>query len=162
MKIQKLDFAVAILAGLSCFTMLFNLPVWTLFIGWAWYFAMGAKPEVFKQAIPPMLLGYLMAAFAIIAYALSNYNIVILAIAVAITVFIIMLSLKTKLFSASLASFNTYSCMFAGYYAVNFPKMEAAAMDINNILICIGWLALANVIGLVFGFVSVKLGSIGA
>jgi hypothetical protein len=162
MKLQKIDFAVAILAGIACFAMLFNLPVWTLFIGWAWYFALGAKPEVFKLAIPPMLLGYVMAAISIVIYALSNYNIVILAIAVAITVFMIMLSTKTKLFASSLASFNTYSCMFAGYYAVNFPKLESSGMDINNILVCIGWLALANVIGLLFGFVSVKLGSIGA
>jgi hypothetical protein len=162
MKIEKMDVSVAVLAGLSCFTMLIGLPVWTIFIGWAWYFALGADPSGFGKAIPPMLLGYAMAAISIVVFALSNFNIVALSISVAATVFIIMLSLKTKLFAHSLASFNTYSCMFAGYYAVSFPKVESSAMDLNNILICIGWLSLANVIGLCFGYVSVKLGTMGA
>lgn len=162
MKLQKLDFSVAILAGLACLFMLVNIPVWAIFIGWAWYFALGAEPAAFKKSIPPLLLGYAMAGIAAVVYAVSGYNIWALVAVVAVTVFVIMLSLKTKVFAESLPSFNTYSCMFAGYYAVNFPQMKSSVMDLNNILICIGWLVLANVIGLCFGFVSVKLGFIGA
>lgn len=162
MKIQKLDVSVAVLAGLSCLTMLINLPVWALFIGWAWYFALGTNVSCFAKAIPPMILGYVLAGVAIIVFSLSDFNIIALCVIVGFTVFIIMLSLKVNLFSHSLASFNAYSCMFVGYYAASFPKAESWALDINNIIVCIGWLSLANIIGLCFGYASVKLGFLGA
>jgi hypothetical protein len=136
MKITKLDFSVAILAGLTCLTMKFGLPVWALFIGWAWYFALGAKSIVFKQAIPALFVGYLLASISIVTYAVSGYQMIALIIAVAVTVFILMLSIKTSIFSCSLASFNAYSCMFAGYYAGNFPKIESTSYDLNNIIVC--------------------------
>lgn len=161
MKIQKLDISVAVLAGFACLALLVKLPVWAIFIGWAWYFALGAEPIVFKKAIPPLLLGYVMAAVSIFLYALNNNSLLILCGSVMITVFIIMLSLKMPMFSHSLVSFSAYSCMFAGYYAVNFPQVESGSMNIINLLICIGWLAMSNLIGLLFGFLSVKLSRIG-
>ncbi|MNO62398.1 hypothetical protein D3C76_530710 [compost metagenome] len=161
MKLTKLDFSVAILAGLTCLTMYFDLPVWALFIGWAWYFALGAKPGAFKEAIPAMLLGYILAAVAVVVYAASGHQMIALVLVVAVTVFLIMLSLKTSVFSCSLASFNAYSCMFAGYYAGNFPKVESISLDLNNVLICVLWLVLANVIGLLCGYISVTVGNLG-
>lgn len=158
MKITKLDVSVAILAGIACYTMLAGLPVWAIFIGWAWYFVLGATPAAFKQAIPPMILGYVLAAVSILVFTASGFQMPVLAVIVAITVFVVMLSLKSATFSCSIASFNAYSCMFAGYYAANFPKSEAMALDINNVAICALWLALSNVIGLALGYVSVRLG----
>ncbi len=162
MKVTKLDFAVAILAGFTCLTMLFDLPVWALFIGWAWYFALGAKTFAFKQAIPALFVGYLLAAISIIIYAASDYQMIALMISVAVTVFILMLSIKTSIFSCSLASFNAYSCMFAGYYAGNFPKVASSSFDLNNIVISILWIALANIVGLLCGYISVSIGSLGS
>ena len=96
MKITKLDVAVAVLAGLTCLTMKFGLPVWALFIGWAWYFALGTKSIAFKQAIPALFLGYLLAAIAIIIYTASGHQMIVLMIAVGITVFLLMLSIKAR------------------------------------------------------------------
>ena len=45
-KLTSLDFSVAILAGVSCLFMYIDVPVWALFVGWAWYFALGSKPEL--------------------------------------------------------------------------------------------------------------------
>ena len=162
MKLEKLDFSVAILAGLACLALPINIPVWAIFIGWAWYFALGANAAVFKQSIPPMILGYVVGAIAIVVYTATNYNLVALIIAVAITVFIVMLSLKTSMFGCSLASFNAYSCLFAGYYAGSFPQAaDGGTYDIKNVCIAAAWIAMANVLGLIIGWVSVKLGSLG-
>lgn len=161
MKVNRLDFSVAILAGLSCFLMLLplNFPVWALFIGWAWYFAEGAQPKAFKRAIPPMLFGYVMAAVSALVFAALGYKIWVLAIIVAITVFCIMLSMKNNRFGMSLASFNAFSCMFAGYYAGNFPKVEAGGWcDYKNVIIALCWIAFANVVGLIFGYFSIYFG----
>lgn len=158
MKVNKLDFAVAGIAFLTTFALKINLPVWAIFFGWAWYFALGAKPSVFKQAIPPMLMGYFLGGTAIVVNAIYN-NFWILAIIVCLTVFLLMLTLKSKTFSCSLASFNAYSILFAGYYAGNFPGLSNVGYgEIYNVIVAIAWFSLANVIGLICGYASVKIG----
>lgn len=162
MKVTRLDICVALLAGIACFFMAIpavNFPVWALFIGWAWYFAEGAKPAAFKRAIPPMLFGYACAVVSAIVFAALGFHIFVLALIVAVTVFCIMLSMKSSLFAMSLASFNAFSCMFAGYYAGNFPALaNGGAADWKNAVIAALWIAFANVIGLCFGWLSIKLG----
>lgn len=161
MKITKLDYIVAIIAFLTVFALKIDLPVWAIFFGWAWYFALGAKFEVFKKAIPAMLLGFTLGGISIFASAVSGGNFWVLAIVVCITVFVLMLSLKTKLFSCSLASFNAYSIIFAGFYAGAFPALTNGGYgDVLNILVSIGWLSLACVVGLICGYASIKLSSI--
>ncbi len=157
MKIKKLDVVVALLSGTACLGLLLNIPVWALFFGWAWYFALGSTPAVFRKAIPPMLLGYTAGFITILVDNIVS-NIVVLCITVAIMVFGIMLSIKTKMFENSLVSFNAFSILFAGYYAGVFPAVEPSRWDVNNLLISIGWLGLANIIGLLFGFISIRLG----
>lgn len=161
MKITKLDISVAILAGLTCFGLLIKLPVWALFIGWAWYFALGATPAAFKQAIPAMFVGYILASVTIMSYAASGYSIWVMVAAVAVTVFILMLSLKVTPLGCALSSFNGYSCMFAGYYAGNFPKTVESSLEWKNIAVCILWIALANILGLICGLISVWFGNLG-
>lgn len=100
-----------------------------------------------------------MASISILAYAASGFNIWAVVIAVAVTVFVLMLSLKTELFSCSLASFNAYSCLFAGYYAGNFPKLEDGSfLDWKNLCIAILWIAITNIVGLFCGWLSIRLG----
>lgn len=164
LKITRLDISVAVLAGISCFFMAVptvRFPVWGLFIGWAWYFAEGAQPKAFRRAIPPMLFGYAMAVIAAIAFAAAGSSIWVLAGIVAITVLGIMLSCKGNLFAMSLASFNAYSCLFAGYYAGNFPAVIANGgwADWKNVILAALWIAFSNVVGLCFGWLSVKLGA---
>jgi len=160
-KINRLDITVAILAGLACLFMYLplNFPVWALFIGWAWYFAEGAQPVAFKRAIPPMLFGYASAAISVLVFAALGFKIPILALIVAITVLAMMIATKSSIFAMSLASFNGFSSMFAGYYAGSFPAVaDGGAVDWKNVLIAVGWIALANVVGLCFGWLSVKIG----
>ena len=107
MKIERLDIVIAVIAGITCLGGLIKIPVWALFIGETWYFTLGSKPEAFKQSIPPMIEGYLLAAIAILAYAASGFNMGVQVLTVIGTVIILMLSLKTKMFACSLASFNS-------------------------------------------------------
>lgn len=157
MKIEKKDLISAIIAGLICFSVLIDIPVWAMFIGWGWYTALGSKVSVFKKAVPSMFVGYLMSAISIIAYTASNENIYVLVFGVGITVFIQMLTLKIKALSCALTSFNGYSCLFAIYAAGTFPAVSTSMKwDVNNVFIAILWTGLANVLGLLCGYFSVK------
>ena len=159
MKIQKLDIVVPIIGGLTCFLLLLNIPVWALFFGWAWYFNLGAAPNVFKKAIPPMFFGYVVAGISIIVFNALSGNIYVLAAIVCLTIFLLMLSMKASVFAASLASFNAYSCLFAGYFAGNYPALaNGGPWDLYNVVISILWIALANVLGLICGYLSIRLG----
>jgi hypothetical protein len=63
-------------------------------------------------------------------------------------------------FGESLPSFNAYSCLFVGYYAGTFPQLASGGpFDIMNVLTAVLWIGLSNVVGLVFGFVSIGIGS---
>jgi len=161
MKPNRLDFIVAIIAFFTVFALKINLPVWAIFFGWAWYFVLGGNVSVFKKAIPSMLLGFVLGGISIFASAASSGNFYVLAATVCVTVFILMLSLKTKLFSCSLASFNAYSIIFAGFYALNFPNIVNGGFgDIGNILIAIAWFSLASIVGLICGYVSITLSTL--
>lgn len=156
-KIEALDVSVGLLAGVSCFGFIIGLPIWALFIGWAWYFALVASGAVFKTAVPPMITGSLMAVLAIILidqFAKVMPFLPAMIIAVTITVFCLMLTLKIPALSYSLVSFNGYSCMFAGYYAGNFPPQDSYAM---GFVYAVLWITGANFIGLLFGWTSIKL-----
>lgn len=43
----------------------YNLPLWVSFIVWAEYFALGAKPEVFKTMVPAYILGVIGAVLIV-------------------------------------------------------------------------------------------------
>ena len=160
MKITKLDCVVGIIAGLICFGVLINVPVWAMFIGWGWYTALGSDVSIFRSAIPSMFVGYILSAISIVTYTASNNNIYVLVFVVGLTVFIQMLSLKKKAFSCALASFNAYSCLFAVYSAGTFPAMTTSMQwDINNVLIALLWVGMANTLGLICGYISINLGT---
>lgn len=163
MKVEKLDISVALLAGASCLVTVVGLPVWALFIGWAWYFALVASQAPFKAAVPPLIVGSVLAMAAIVCIdrlaAAGLGGLLAMIIAVVITVFLLMMSLKIPVFSTSLVSFNAYSCMFAGYYAGNFPVQEDYAMGFCMAFL---WISGANFLGLLFGWASIKLTTLGA
>jgi len=168
MKIQKMDLVVPILAGLAClfFFMPNPVTVWAVFIGWAWYFNLGASPQVFAKVIPPMILGYFLAGIAVVAVYLGGEAwVTVLAIVVALTVFVIMLSLKIPAFAASLVSFNSYAIMFGGYFGqagFGFPFIApSAGLSIGNIAIIALWMMMSNLIGVGFGFLSIALSKSG-
>lgn len=161
MKINSLDWSVAILAGLSCIGSLIGLPIWALFIGWAWYFTLGATKAGFKQATPPMLAGSILAVLAIVlinVFAGFLPGLGAMVLSVFITVFLLMLTLKIPGFGCSLASFNAYSCMFAGYYAGTFPAQEQFT---TGLVYAVIWITGANFLGLIFGYLSIFFSQIG-
>jgi len=160
-NINSLDISVAVLAAVSCLGVLIGLPIWALFIGWAWYFTLGATSAVFKQGIPPMFVGSSLAVLAIVlidAFSSSVAPLMAMIFAVFITVFLLMLTLKIETLNCSLVSFNAYSCMFAGYYATSFPAQTGY---VSNLFYAVLWITGANFLGLVFGWLSIKLAGVG-
>jgi hypothetical protein len=161
-RIEKLDVSVALLAGVSCLFMYIDVPVWAIFIGWAWYFTLSAVPKQIAKSIPSALCG---GALAVLAYVLIDvFNgliteknpelwIVAVIIPVIITVFLLMLSLKIPFLNVSLASFNAYSCFFVGFAAETFKPVSGMDVHVNAFL----WVTGANIIGLLFGWASIRL-----
>ena len=108
---MSIDVAVALLAGVSCLVSWpgLDFPVWALFLGWAWYFALGATTSTMKQIYPSIFPGAILAAFCIWLIALlSNvvHPMLALIVPVIITVYLLMLALKIHLTSCSLVGFN--------------------------------------------------------
>lgn len=148
---------MAVLAAVSCLVALpqLGLPVWALFIGWAWYFALGSNPSVFKSVYPAMIPGALLAAaciWLINVFAGFMPAMPAMMLAVLITVFLLMCVLRVPLTSCGLAGFNGYSCVFAAYYGGFFPQSGALGHDILMALI---FSLVANFIGPVFGYLSI-------
>lgn len=161
MKITKLDLSVTILATLSCILMYLQIPVWALFIGWAWYYALGSDPSLIKKGILPLIAGSLLAfaAFALITLftGFGLPGLLPTIIAVFITVLLLMISLKIEIFNISLISFNAYSCIFVGFGAGSYMAIEGLHPYLNAFI----WITGANFLGLIFGWLSIAVTSIG-
>lgn len=152
-----IEIVVAVLAAISCLVTLpqLGLPVWALFIAWAWYFALGATPAVFKSVYPAAFAGAVLAAVCIwlIGAFMGIMSLMpAMMLAVFITVLLLMLVLRLPATSCGLAAFNGYSCVFATYYGGFFHKTGSAEMDI---LIAFGFSMAANLLGPVFGYLSI-------
>lgn len=157
MKLEKLDFSVAILAALSCILMAAQIPVWAVFIGWAWYFALGADPSLLKKGIAPLIAGSVLAFVAFLFIDLFTAAglpwLLPTIIAVLITVFLLMLTLKIPILNYSLISFNAYSCVFVGFSTGTFYTISGMPTGLNAFI----WITGANFLGLVFGWMSIRL-----
>jgi len=151
------EITVPVLAAISCLVTIpqIGLPVWALFIAWAWYFALGATPAVFKMVYPPAIVGAVLAAACIwLIGVLMGFMALMPAmmLAVLISVFLLMLVLRIPATSCGLAAFNGYSCVFATYYGGFFSKSGAAELDI---LMALAFSVIANLLGPVFGYLSI-------
>mgnify|MGYP003623444513 CR=1 FL=1 len=120
MKIKAIDLAVPIVGAAACLVMYAELPLWALFIGWAWYYALGAEPGAFKTALPSALAGGSMGVlcFLVVGHISPPLShIPATMVALFITLLILMMILKIPAFSASLPAYNAYSCFIIGYGA---------------------------------------------
>ncbi len=152
-----IEVVVGALGGISCLVTItgLGLPVWALFIGWAWYFALGATPDAFKKIIPAVFPGTLLAGLCIwmmgalggVVTGMPN-----MIICVAITVFLLMCCLRIPVCSASLPAFNAYSSVFALYAIGSFPDLPC-----GPIISCMLWAVIGNLLGPVFGWLSIVL-----
>ncbi|MBC7078127.1 MAG: DUF1097 domain-containing protein [Synergistales bacterium] len=153
-----IEIVVTILAALSCLVSVpsLQLPVWALFIGWAWYFALGGTPEVLKKIYPAMLPGSLLAVLCIwLANLLVGYMPGLLAVIVAvlITVAILMYMLRIPLTSATLPAFNAYSCVFAAFYGKQF--YNPTGDFVRDLWVAFATVFIACALGPLFGYLSV-------
>ncbi len=159
-KIEALDVSVAVLAGVSCLFMYLSVPVWALFVGWAWYFALGASADLIQKSVLPLITGSVLAAAAFLLIdALGSVmpSMPATIIAVIITVFLLMLTLKIPACGISLISFNAYSCLFVGYGAGEYMAIEGLPPLLNAML----WIGGANFIGVLFGWLSIAVTGAG-
>lgn len=153
-----IEVVVGVLAGISCLVTLpgLGIPLWALFIGWAWYFSLGATPKAFKIIYPPVFTGALLAALCLWLMGFVNHigltGMFGTMLCVGLTVFLLMMTLKIPLTSASLPAFNAYSSVFALMYIGGFPDLF-----VGPILSCAIWAMLGNFLGPIFGYLSVKL-----
>lgn len=155
-NVKALDISVATLAMLSCLLMVPEIPVWSLFIGWAWYYSLGGKPGVFKQATLPMLAGSALAFACFVLMDFMNPPLPPLPatmLSVLLTVFTLMMILKIPAFSQSLPAFNGYSCVFIGYTAGAYLHIDALPPMLNAFI----WITGANFLGLIFGWASLEV-----
>lgn len=155
-KMKPLDITVATLAALSCLLMVAEIPVWSLFIGWAWYYTLGGELHVFKKATPPMIMGSFWAVvfFFFIDFMPASFpSLLNIMILVFLTVVGVMMSLHIPMFSAALPAFNSYSCIFIGYAAKSYLSVEGMPPLLNAWI----WITGANFIGLLFGWFSLKV-----
>lgn len=153
-----IEVVVGVLGGLSCLVTIsgLGLPVWALFIGWAWYFALGATPSAFKQIVPAVFPGALLATFCLWLMAVLTdagfTGMPNMIVCVALTVFLLMCCLRIPVFSSSLPAFNAYSSVFALNAIGAFPDLPIGAL-----LSCCLWALIGNLLGPVFGWLSIVL-----
>ena len=154
--VKAIDITVTVMATLSCLLLTLSIPVWSLFIGWAWYYALGGKLHVFKQATPAMLAG---SVTAFLCFMIMDFlspampSLLATMIGVFISVFALMMILKISTFSATLPAFNAYSCVFIGYAAKAYLPIEGMSPLFNAFL----WITGANFLGLIFGWASLEV-----
>ncbi|HHX36430.1 MAG TPA: DUF1097 domain-containing protein [Clostridiaceae bacterium] len=157
MKLGKLDWSVAIIAALTCVLMAIELPVWALFIGWAWYYALGSTPDLIRRCVPPMLMGSVLGYITFFLIdVFTKWGMPWLLptiVSVFITVIVLMLSLKIELFNISLVSFNAFCCVFAGFGTGSYLKIDGIPVYLNAFL----WITGAHFLGLLTGWISIAV-----
>lgn len=157
MKGTRFDFIVAALSALACLGALLHLPVWALFIGWAWYLALGSKPQVIREAGLTCVLSALLAVLAVVMSDwLQSYCSPLAAsmLAVFVTIYMLMFMLKVPGIKYPLVAFNAFSCIFAGYYLQAFPVQADYGWSLVYAFI---WIVGANILGLFVGWLSIAL-----
>ena len=164
-----LTITVAVLGGLSCLVTWqgLGIPVWALFIGWAWYYYEGSSPAAFKKVIPSAVPGAFSASFAVWLlgamaplYTDRPYIVymLVLIFIVFLTVLMLMLFLKIKIFPSSLAAFNAYSSVFALTFIGSYPYAgDTSVGALVPIFFCFLWALIGNWLGPVFGWLSIAL-----
>ncbi|HFV8881373.1 TPA: DUF1097 domain-containing protein [Escherichia coli] len=151
-----MNLTIALLAGLSCLASWpgINIPVWAIFIGWAWYYALGATPDILKKIYASLLPGIATSVLCIAAinYMISLHISAMLAIiiSVIITVYVLLLLLQMPCMNSSLPAFNAYSTVFAVYYGGFYPDTDGP-----DISLAVLWAATGLCTGPLLGYISI-------
>jgi len=160
---MPIELVVAFLAAIACLISWpgLGIPVWAVFIGWAWYFAMGGKQEKFKEIYSAILPGAICSAIAIwIIFHLMSIGMILIPammIGAFVSVLLLMAVLRFLTPTVGFIAFNAYSTLFAVFYGGAFPKTGVFLHDL-------GWAFLfaliGNAVGPIFGYLSIVLSSL--
>jgi len=157
LKVNAADVIIAGLSALAGLGALLQLPVWAIFIGWAWYIALGNKKRAIREGGATAIMAAVLALSAIaLTDALQQFMMPLAAsmTAVFVAILLLMIFLKLPAFTSSLVAFNSFSCIFAGYYLQAFPVQESYLM---SLLMAFVWITGANVLGLLLGHINATL-----
>ena len=157
LNLNQTDFVVAGVSALACLGTLAGMPVWALFIGWAWYLAIGANKTAIKEGSVTCVAAAIMALTAVVLTdAFASYLPALSAslLAVFLMILVLMIALKLPYIKHSLVGFNSFSCIFAGYYLGAFP---AQSDYLANIVVAFVYITGANILGLLVGWASQQL-----
>ena len=157
LKVNAADVIIAGLSALAGLGALLQLPVWAIFIGWAWYIALGSKKSAIREAGITAVMAAVLALSAIaLTDALQPFMQPLTAsmAAVFVAILLLMIFMKLPVFTSSLVAFNSFSCIFAGYYLQAFPVQESYLLSLLTAFV---WITGANVLGLVLGYVNASL-----
>ncbi|SEH23761.1 DUF1097 domain-containing protein [Selenomonas sp. KH1T6] len=155
--INQTDFVVAGVSALACLGTLAGMPVWALFIGWAWYLAIGANKTAIREGSVTCVAAAVLALTAVVltdAFAVFMPGMQASMLAVFLMIMALMVALKLPCIKHSLVGFNSFSCIFAGYYLGAFP---AQSDYILNLVVAFVYITGANILGLFVGWASQQL-----
>lgn len=155
--INQTDIVVAAVSAAACAGVLLGLPVWAVFIGWAWYLAIGANSKAIKEGAITTVAAGLMAITAVAltdAFSQIMPGLAANMTAVFIMILVLMVSLKLSFINHSLVGFNTFSCVFAGYYLGAFPVQTDYWLNLGY---AFAYICGSNILGLVVGWLAQKL-----
>jgi len=155
--INQTDVVVAAVSAVACLGALLELPVWAVFIGWAWYLAIGANGRAIREGAVTAAASGIMALMAIVltdVFAGGMTGLLANMLAVFIMILVLMVSLKFSCIKHSLVGFNTFSCVFAGYYLSAFPVQSDYWLNLGYAFV---YICGSNIMGLAVGWLAQKL-----
>lgn len=156
MRINGSDLSVTLVGGLTCVFMYVGIPLWAVFIGWAWYYVMGSRPKAIKQGVPPTLAGAVLAILGLLIIDWLTPGMgseLATGVGLLVTMFLLMLFFKIPGCGATLPGFNAYSCYFVGFSAQSYVPVAGMNPYLNAFI----WITGANILGLVVGWGCVVL-----
>ena len=157
LAINQTDFVVAGVSALACLGTLAGMPGWALFIGWAWYLAIGANKTAIREGSVTCVVAAVLALTAVAltdAFASLMPGLQASMLAVFLMIMALMVALKLPYIKHSLVGFNSFSCIFAGYYLGAFP---AQPDYMANLAVAFIYITGANILGLFVGWGSQQL-----
>ena len=155
--VNQTDIVVAVVSAAACAGALLQLPVWAVFIGGAWYLAIGANGRAIKEGTVTAAAAGLMALTAVVLTDILSAFMPALAAnmsAVFVMILVLMISLKLSFINHSLVGFNTFSCVFAGYYLGAFPIQTDYWLNLGYAFV---YICGSNILGLVVGWLAQKM-----
>jgi hypothetical protein len=155
-----LSIAVGVLAGIATWASLtFGWLVWALFIAYASFFHCGGDANALKNSAVNNVFGAFLAwvaAMILVNVPIAGLGTAWPAIIVCITAATLVLAAHVKALSVIPAGFYGYASTFA-YLLMAKDAMTAAALTKFNLQNAFVAVALAMVIGNVFGFLTAKM-----